>query len=168
MELSQVAFNIQALKRLAPQKILTTLEEARIPDQFLDAHQQLEQVLTEVTLSREEALAAVKAANFSERDEMRLKGYIKDRLESDSISTIDVYSWVIRDVNRVRGRVNWDLVRSALELLHRVKQERLDAFVRETSARVGAGDGERLAPYLRNAGKLLLELELRQGTEGRF
>ena len=166
-ELTDVAFSIENLRGRGVSEVLTHLRKARIPERFLDEHEELESALTEVTLSREAALETLATVNLPDGAKRRLEQYIKDPLESDVISTIDIYRWVIRDANKVQGSVNWGLVGSALRLLHSAKQKRLQNYIQEVRAQQRE-EGERLAAYLLNAGNMMLELELRQATEWKF
>ena len=168
VSLEGAALSLDALRKTSTADVVHRLGESRIPERFLDAHEELEGVLRDVTLSREEALQVLDSAPLLDEYRTRLRAYLSEPGESEEISTTDVYRWIIRDANRFEGHVNWDLVDAALELLRAAKQELLEDHIEQV--RVGGGDPtpDALGSYLRNAGNLMLELETRQAREGKF
>jgi phosphatidylserine/phosphatidylglycerophosphate/cardiolipin synthase-like enzyme len=86
---------------------------------------------------------------------------------SSRISSLDMYSRLIRDASRIRGRVDRQLVADAMDVITSAKADRLDTEIRGILEAEPSPD-PRLAPYLRTAAALMLELERRQTAESRF
>jgi hypothetical protein len=163
-----VEFSLDQLRSKPTVDLMAHLLESRIPGTYSDEYAALEQELRETTVTRQEALDMVARAGFAPATKARLRGFIQHPRETDTISTIDVYRWIIRDSNRAQGSINRDLIGTSLELMRDVKAERLNAHLERVREANPTEQGERLAAYLRNAGEMLLELETRQGIDRRF
>jgi len=161
---------LEELEGLGIDESMALLRANRIPPSFSSAFAQLERSLAEVTVSPEEALRMIDSSTFSARDRARLRGFVAEAGEDETISTADAYAWILRDAHRIRGAVDWDLAGDVIALMHAFKRERLaeEIETRMTADGLGPDEGSRLEAYLRAAGDILLELERRQISEWRF
>jgi phosphatidylserine/phosphatidylglycerophosphate/cardiolipin synthase-like enzyme len=146
---------------------LPRIRAAQVPRDFLERHAALEDAFSRVTLSEAEAFERVGRLDVAPRTRERLRRFIVARARPSGFSSIDVYSAIVRDASKIKGRVDWDVATAALDVIHDAKRERLDAVVAGIMADGGSRD-ERLARYLADAGGLMLELERRQARERRF
>jgi hypothetical protein len=163
-----VEFSLDRLRAQPPAAFLKQLFEVRIPGHFSEEYVALEQELRETVLSRLEAFEMVAKAPVSPAARTRLEAFVRDPNETDTISTIDVYRWLIADSNRVGGSVDRTLVGAGLEVMRLAKERRLNAYLERVRMEDPTGEGERLVRYLRTAGDMMLELERRQGVDRRF
>jgi phosphatidylserine/phosphatidylglycerophosphate/cardiolipin synthase-like enzyme len=158
---------LSTLQGLPLEDALARIRDAQVPRYFLDRHAALEAAFSGVTLPEPEALARVDRGTVSPKVRERLRAFVSARAGPSGFSTIDVYSAIVRDASKIKGRVDWDVATAALDVLHDAKRERLDEVVAGIVARERGGD-VRLQPYLTSAGALMLELERRQARERRF
>ncbi len=171
---SQVAlppetFELESLRGFPLLEALRRLDRERVPPEFLDAHAELERLLTNLVLTRQEALDRIAAAKeLPADDKERLRRYATAVGENEAISSIDMYSWVVRDAHKVAGQVDWRLLRAALRLLRDAKRDKMNASSPAVLAFQAAEDRGRLEGYLRAAVGLMLELEVGQATESRL
>jgi hypothetical protein len=166
---SGVEFSLDRLRGNPTADLVNHLVELRIPSNFSDEYAALEQELRETTVTRQYALEMVaNAKHLSPATKDRLLPFLQSPQETDIISTIDVYRWVIADSNKVQGSIDRGLVSAGLELMRGVKAEQLSAYLERLRQANPSEEGERLVAYLHNAGEMMLELESRQGTDGRF
>src|SRR5262249_44845031 len=108
----------------------------------------LETELRDVVLTRQEALNLIVDSKLSPERRKRLEAYLQDPKESATVSSIDVYRWIIADSNTIGGDVDQNLVAAALELLRVAKQQRLDAYLARFRQEVPRADEARLMSYL--------------------
>ncbi|MBI4474917.1 MAG: hypothetical protein HY646_19770 [Acidobacteria bacterium] len=168
LTLTNVGFSLDRMKTETAAAIVDRLHHERIPESYIEQHEALETELREVVLTRKEALDVIRNSNIPAKSRQRLETYLQDPNESDTVSSIDVYRWIIADSNRMAGDVDQNLVAAALELLRFAKQQRLDSYLARIQQEPPLADEARLIGYLRNAGAMLLELERRQAVERRF
>ncbi|RPH63302.1 MAG: hypothetical protein EHM89_04255 [Acidobacteria bacterium] len=168
LTLSGVEFSLDQVRVQPIAEFISHLLDLRIPGSFSDEYAALEQELRETTVTRQYALEMVAKADLEPAAKARLVQFVQSPQETDTISTIDVYRWIIADSNKVRGSIDRNLVGAGLELMREVKAEQLNAYLERVRQANPTEEGERLAAYLRNAGEMMLELESRQGVDGRF
>lgn len=158
---------LSSLQQLPLGEALARVRAAQIPRSFLERHAELETAFSSVTISETEALERIDRGATSPKVRQRLRGFVSARARASGFSSIDVYSAIVRDASKIEGRVDWDVATAALDVLHDVKRERLDALVKQIVARDTSGD-TRLRDYLAGTAGLMLELERRQAKERRF
>jgi len=157
--------DLESLKKLSLHEVLSRLKRQRLPSDFVDAYLVLERALTEVTLSRDEALRQIDSAQLSHSDRARLHRYVAAKGQTETLSTLDAYSWMIRDSSKFKGSVDWELLAAALHMLQQAKREKMQ---QEIARLLQSRQHPQLALYLQTAGELMLELESRQARERRF
>ncbi|MFQ5788883.1 MAG: phosphatidylserine/phosphatidylglycerophosphate/cardiolipin synthase family protein [Acidobacteriota bacterium] len=162
-------FDLRRLEGIGLAEATELWRENSIPYAFVDAHTELERRLTETRLSREEARQRIEASsllNGAQRQKLQI--HIQTPAENESVTTLDVYSWMLRDASRIGGRVDWNALRSGMEILLQAKRERVPSIVEDlVSAYSVDGEREALRHYLLIASELMLELELRQASARR-
>ncbi len=160
--------DLESLKTLRLDKIFERLNRVRIPPEFIQCHQNLEKVLTEATLSNRQAFQQIAASNFSSKAKAKLTSHLGPRSGADPLSTLDAYAWVLRDANKIKGRMDWELVRAILGLLENEKRQRLQEVVKAELESHPATVRAQLAGYLGVLSEVMIELEQRQASDHRF
>jgi len=161
------AFSLSELERLPLAKALDRLDTLRVPASFQQHHLDLESAFTTRTLSRDEVLAQLDRSQVPATIVARLRDFILAEAQSSRVSSIDFYSQLIRDSNRIRGRVDRQLISAAVDVVCTVKADRLKEHIQSVLDAEPAPD-PRLATYLNTSAALMLELERRQTTESAF
>ena len=111
------AFTLGDVARLRTADALARIDAIRVPAPFLDRHAALESVFTEVTLSRDEVLARIESRRMNEGVRARLRQLVLAQDRFSRLSTLDVFSRVIRDASRISGRVDRQLVAALSDAL---------------------------------------------------
>ena len=163
----EAALTLSSLGRLTYAEGLARIREARVPSHFLERHARLEAAFAGMTVTRDEALARIEHSGARQPARDRLRQFVLASSESSDFSALDAYTLVLRDASKIRGRVDWETLGAALDLLHQAKRQRLDDVIEQTLASDPVPD-PRLRAYLETTGALMLELERRQATERRF
>jgi phosphatidylserine/phosphatidylglycerophosphate/cardiolipin synthase-like enzyme len=162
----QPSLVLRSLEHLTLADALGRIRESRIPERFLEYHAELEKAFTDVALPAEEARTRIDRSAANPGARAKLRQFVADAAGSD-FSALDVYTVVVRDASKIRGRVDWPTLGLALDLLHEAKSDRVDQAIQRILAAEPQAD-PRLGAYLRTAGGLMLELERRQLKERRF
>ena len=161
-------FDLQSLKGLPLVQALAQFRRKRIPSQFAGAHAALERAFSDAYVKPEDVAKQIDAAALEPRYREKLKQHFSSPNSQEAISTADVYGWVIRDANKIGGKLDRDLVHASLLLLDHVKRERLRKVMPELLLLTPAETRERLKGYLGTLSEIMLELELRQATDKHF
>lgn len=164
---ADAVLTLSSLGRLTYAEGLARFREARVPAHFLERHARLEAAFAGITVPRDEALRRIEDSGASRPARDRLRQFVIAASESSDFSALDAYALVLRDASRISGRVDWETLGAALDLLHQVKRQRLDDSIEQTLASDPAPD-PRLRAYLETTCALMLELERRQAKERRF
>ena len=163
----QPAFSLAELGRLPMTKALERLRTARVPASFQQHHLELESAFTERTFSREDVLARLEQTNAASRTAAGIRQFILADERSSRVSSLDFYSPLIRDANRIRGRVDRQFVSAAIDVIGSLKADRVNEDIQRILDADTTSD-PRLAGYLHTTAALMLELERRQAAESSF
>jgi phosphatidylserine/phosphatidylglycerophosphate/cardiolipin synthase-like enzyme len=161
------AFTLSDVAGLQTPDALARIDTIRVPERFVDRHAALESAFTEVALSRGDVLARIEGGRMSEGVRARLRQIVLAQDRFSRLSTVDVFSRVIRDASRISGRMDRELVAALSDALSAEKSRRLEEEIERMLAAEPLPD-PRLAGYLETAAALMVELEQRQAVESAF
>lgn len=119
------AFSLAELEKLPLATALDRQDALRVPASFQQRHLDLESAFTARTLSRDEVLAQLDRPRLPATIAARLRDYILAEAQSSRASSLDFYSHLVRDSNRIRGRVDRQLVAAAVDVVCAAKADRL-------------------------------------------
>ncbi len=133
---------------------------------FQDAHARVEATFTNLTLSRADLGARLERRAVTPALAARLRALMANE-QKRALSSLDVFTLLIRDAHFVRGRLDEEVVRTGIEIFFEAKTDAVEAELGRLLP-AGPGADPRLAAYLRTAAAMMLELERRQATHGAF
>lgn len=160
------AFVLRDLRGLGLDAAVARLGETRLPVSYQQAHARVEAAFTNVTLSRAELADRLDRRRVPPPVAARLRALMAHE-HKQALSSLDVFTLLIRDAHLVRGRLDEDVVRTGIEIFFEAKSDLVDAEVRRVLEEVPGGDA-RLAAYLQTTAAMMLELERRQATHGAY
>ncbi len=160
------AFVLRDLRGLGLDAAIVRLGAARLPMAFQTAHARVEAAFTNLTLSRAELSARLDRRRVPPAVAARLRALMAHE-RKQALSSLDLFTLLIRDAHLVRGRLDSEVVRTGIEVFFDAKSERVDAEVQRVLQEAPAAD-PRLAAYLRTTAAMMLEIERRQATHDAF
>jgi phosphatidylserine/phosphatidylglycerophosphate/cardiolipin synthase-like enzyme len=163
----QPSLVLRSLEHLTLADALARIRESRIPEHFVERRADIEKAFTDVALSAEETRRRIDDSAMNSGARAKLRQFVADAAGGSDFSALDVYTVVVRDASKIKGRVDWQTLGQALGLLHEAKRDRVNQAIQAVLASEPRTD-PRLGPYLTAAGSLMLELERRQLKERRF
>ena len=163
----QPSLVLASLEHLTLADALTRIRESRIPERYLERRAAIETAFTDLALSEEEVQGRIDASAISPGARAKLRQSVAAAAGGSDFSVLDVYTVVVRDASKIKGRVDWRTLGMALDILHDAKRERVNQTIQGILASEPQTD-PRLRSYLLAAGGLMLELERRQLKQRRF
>lgn len=160
------AFVLTELRGLPMDAAIARLGGQRIPAAFQEAHAAIEAAFTSLTLSRQELRARLDQRAVPPDVAARLQAVIA-REGKARVSSLDVFTLLIRDAHLVRDRLDRQVVRAGIDLFFAAKSDHVGEHVRRLLQSTPAPD-PRLAAYLRTSAAMMLELERRQAIDSAF
>ena len=160
------ALVLRDLRGLGLDAAVARLGAARLPMAFQAAHARVEAAFTSLTLSRAELAARLDRRRMPPAVAARLRALMAHE-RKQALSSLDLFTLLIRDAHLVRGRLDGEVVRTGIEVFFEAKSERVNAEVQRVLQEAPAAD-PRLAAYLRTTAAMMLEIERRQATHDAF
>ncbi len=165
LQVPQETPDLARLDRLSFDDAQREILRLKVPWSFVGQYLELEQQLTDLTLSRDEFLQRAQQAGLTARELDTLKKMVSVRGANGSVSTLDFMGVLVRDASRFSGKPNRQALLSGLRILRQAKAQEIKKTIDGLPA---DAERERLAGFLRIAGEWMLELEERQANERRF
>ncbi len=163
---SEPAFVLRDLYGLPVEAAVAKVGGLRLPAAFQAAHATIEAAFTGLTLSRDELSARLERRAVPAAVAARLRAVIA-REDKARVSSLDVFTLLIRDAHLVRDRLDRQVVRAGIDLFFAAKSDHVGDQVQLLLRALPAPDA-RLAAYLRTSATMMLELERRQALDSAF
>lgn len=160
------AFVLKDLRGLGLDAAIARIGAARLPAAFQQAHARVDAAFTNVTLSRADLAARLERRRVPPALAARLRALMAHE-RKQTLTSLDVFTLLIRDAHLVRGRLDDEVVRTGIDIFFEAKSGLVDAAVQQVLRETPAAD-PRLADYLRTTAAMMLERERRQATHGAF
>ncbi len=160
------AFVLRDLRRAPLDDAIARIGAARLPAGFQEAYARVEAAFTNLTLSRAELADRLDRRAVTPALAARMRALMANE-QKQALSSLDVFTLLIRDAHLVRGRLDRQVVRTGIEIFFEAKSDAVEAELERLLPSMPAAD-PRLAAYLRTAAAMMLELERRQATHGAF
>jgi len=141
------------------------LFQNKIPTDYIKWFKKIEESMTDTFLSPEELMRRASGVGIDPKEQNQLKQLLQAEGISESLSSLDLVSFFVRDASRFQGAPDTKALLAGLAVFRQAKREKLE---REILTLPHSADSGRLATYLRTAVAWMLELEERQAREHRF
>jgi phosphatidylserine/phosphatidylglycerophosphate/cardiolipin synthase-like enzyme len=161
------SFVVSQLASLPLADALARIRDARVPAAFVEHHAALETAFTNLTLSGDELQARIDRRNTPAPQAAALRQFLLNGNGLSRASSLDIYARLIGDASRIRGRIDQDVMRAAIDVVSAAKSDRLNEEIARMLGAAPAPD-PRLAEYLRTSAALMVELEQRQASDSAF
>ena len=154
--------DLKLLNGHTTEEALRILRQNKVPSSYIERFWDLEKSMSETVMPRSELLNKVDDAGVNSSDQVRLRQILPP---AETISTLDLLSFFVRDASRVQGAPDISALMTALKVLQQAKRERMNFEIQNLPP---SGDQNQLATYLHTAGEWMLELEEREAREAQF
>jgi phosphatidylserine/phosphatidylglycerophosphate/cardiolipin synthase-like enzyme len=137
----------------------------KIPTSYIKWFNKIEESMTNTFLSPQELLRRASGTGINPKEQNQLKRLLQDEGVGQSLSSLDLVSFFVRDASRFQGAPDTRVLLAGLAVFREAKHEKLEQEILNLPQ---SPDSGRLATYLRTAAAWMFELEERQAREHRF
>src|SRR5262249_43079921 len=127
----------------------------KIPTSYIKWFNRIEESMTNTFLSHEELVGRAAGAGIDPKEQSQLKQLLQTEGVGQSVSSLDLLSFFVRDASRFQGAPDTKALLAGLAVFRQAKREKLEQEILNLPQ---SADSARLATYLRTSVAWMLEL----------